>query len=40
MGVGAALIFPATLSIISNLYTDRTERAKAISSTPPTRTNA
>lgn len=30
MGIGAALIFPATLSIISNLYTDRTERAKAI----------
>ncbi|MEO8695938.1 MAG: MFS transporter [Acidimicrobiales bacterium] len=30
MGVGAALIFPATLSIISNLYADRTERAKAI----------
>ena len=30
MGIGAALIFPATLSIISNLYTDRSERAKAI----------
>lgn len=30
MGVGAAFIFPATLSIISNLYPDRTERAKAI----------
>jgi len=30
MGVGAALIFPATLSIISNLYTGRAERAKAI----------
>jgi EmrB/QacA subfamily drug resistance transporter len=30
MGVGAALIFPATLSIISNLYPDRGERAKAI----------
>ena len=30
MGVGAALIFPATLSIISNLYTDRSERATAI----------
>ena len=30
MGIGAALIFPATLSIISNLYTGRTERAKAI----------
>ena len=30
MGVGAALIFPATLSIISNLYTERGERARAI----------
>ena len=30
MGVGAALIFPATLSIISNLYTERRERARAI----------
>jgi EmrB/QacA subfamily drug resistance transporter len=30
MGVGAALIFPATLAIISNLYTDRHERARAI----------
>ena len=30
MGVGAAVIFPATLSIISNLYTDRGERARAI----------
>ena len=30
MGVGAALIFPATLSIISNLYTERHERARAI----------
>ena len=30
MGIGAALIFPATLSIIANLYTDRAERAKAI----------
>jgi EmrB/QacA subfamily drug resistance transporter len=30
MGLGAALIFPATLSIISNLYTARAERAKAI----------
>jgi len=30
MGVGAAIIFPATLSIISNLYTERKERAKAI----------
>jgi EmrB/QacA subfamily drug resistance transporter len=30
MGVGAALVFPATLSIITNLFTDRAERAKAI----------
>ena len=30
MGLGAALIFPATLSIISNLYTERAERARAI----------
>jgi EmrB/QacA subfamily drug resistance transporter len=30
MGLGAAVIFPATLSIISNLYTDRGERARAI----------
>jgi EmrB/QacA subfamily drug resistance transporter len=30
MGVGAALMFPATLSIISNLFTERGERARAI----------
>jgi EmrB/QacA subfamily drug resistance transporter len=30
MGVGAALVFPATLSIITNVFTDRGERAKAI----------
>jgi len=30
MGVGAALIFPATLAILSNVFTDPTERAKAI----------
>jgi EmrB/QacA subfamily drug resistance transporter len=30
MGVGAAVIFPTTLSIISNLYTERSERARAI----------
>jgi EmrB/QacA subfamily drug resistance transporter len=30
MGVGAAMIFPATLSLISNLYTERVERARAI----------
>ena len=30
MGIGAALIFPATLSIITNVFTDRAQRAKAI----------
>ena len=30
MGVGAAIIFPATLSTIVHLYSDRGERAKAI----------
>jgi EmrB/QacA subfamily drug resistance transporter len=30
MGVGAAVIFPATLSIISNVFTERGERARAI----------
>jgi EmrB/QacA subfamily drug resistance transporter len=30
MGVGAALMFPATLAIISNVYTERGERARAI----------
>ena len=30
MGVGAALVFPSTLSIITNVFTDRAERAKAI----------
>ncbi len=30
MGVGAAFVFPATLSIITNVFTDRSERAKAI----------
>lgn len=30
MGVGAALIFPTTLSIITNVFTDRAARAKAI----------
>ena len=30
MGVGAALVFPTTLSIITNTFTDRSERAKAI----------
>jgi EmrB/QacA subfamily drug resistance transporter len=30
MGVGAAIVFPNTLSIISNIFPDRNERAKAI----------
>jgi len=30
MGLGAAMIFPATLSLISNVYTERAERARAI----------
>src|SRR4051812_4934569 len=30
MGMGAAFIFPTTLSIIANLFSDRAERAKAI----------
>jgi len=30
MGVGAALVFPATLAILINVFTDPTERAKAI----------
>ena len=30
MGVGAAIVFPNTLSIISNVFTERAERAKAI----------
>src|SRR5262245_25855716 len=30
MGIGAAIVFPNTLSILSNAFTDRTERAKAI----------
>ena len=30
MGVGAALIFPATLAILANVFTDPRERAKAI----------
>src|SRR3954451_15457822 len=30
MGIGAAFIFPTTLSIIANLFPDRAERAKAI----------
>ena len=30
MGIGAALIFPATLAIITNVFRDPSERAKAI----------
>lgn len=30
MGIGAALVFPATLAIITNLFVDPVERAKAI----------
>jgi EmrB/QacA subfamily drug resistance transporter len=30
MGLGAALIFPATLSLITNVFTERGERARAI----------
>lgn len=30
MGIGAAIIFPTTLSIITNVYTERGERARAI----------
>ncbi|MGZ4767561.1 MAG: DHA2 family efflux MFS transporter permease subunit [Ilumatobacteraceae bacterium] len=30
MGIGAALIFPTTLAILSNVFTDAKERAKAI----------
>src|ERR1700759_2670428 len=30
MGVGAAMVFPSTLSLITNLFTERRERARAI----------
>jgi EmrB/QacA subfamily drug resistance transporter len=30
MGLGAALIFPATLSLLTNIFTERGERARAI----------
>lgn len=30
MGIGAALVFPATLAILTSVFTDPTERAKAI----------
>jgi EmrB/QacA subfamily drug resistance transporter len=30
MGLGAAMIFPSTLSLLTNVFTERTERARAI----------
>jgi EmrB/QacA subfamily drug resistance transporter len=30
MGIGAAMVFPATLSILTNVFTERRERARAI----------
>src|SRR3954466_14703443 len=30
MGVGAAMVFPATLSLMTNVFTERGERARAI----------
>src|SRR6478752_7156674 len=30
MGLGAAMVFPSTLSLISNVFTERRERAQAI----------
>ena len=30
MGIGAALVFPATLAVITNVFADARERAKAI----------
>ena len=30
MGLGAAMTFPATLSLIANVFTERRERARAI----------
>src|ERR1700742_650514 len=30
MGVGSAMVFPSTLSLISNVFTERGERARAI----------
>src|SRR4051794_32975287 len=30
MGLGAAMVFPATLSLLSNVFTERGERARAI----------
>src|SRR5436190_9394860 len=36
MGLGAAMIFPATLSLISNVFVERAERARAIGPWGPT----
>src|SRR6202000_381212 len=30
MGIGAAMVFPSTLSLITNVFTERRERARAI----------
>jgi EmrB/QacA subfamily drug resistance transporter len=30
MGIGAAMVFPATLSLLTNVFTERSERARAI----------
>src|SRR5277367_4422967 len=30
MGIGAAMVFPATLSLLTNVFTERAERARAI----------
>src|SRR5579862_5612296 len=30
MGIGAAMVFPSTLSLLTNAFTERTERARAI----------
>ena len=30
MGVGAAMVFPSTLSLLTNVFTERGERARAI----------
>src|ERR1700759_4051395 len=30
MGIGSAMVFPSTLSLISNVFTERSERARAI----------
>ncbi|MFM7616004.1 MAG: MFS transporter [Actinomycetes bacterium] len=30
MGIGAAMVFPATLAILTNVFVDRVERAKAV----------